>query len=169
MPVRRALGVRTAFNLLGPMSNPAGATAQVMGVYAEEKVAIVAETLARLGTRHAFVVHGGGLDEFSLAGPTTVAEVKGSDVLYRLVVPEDFGLQRAPVEALAGGDARTNAAILNGIFAGESGPRRDVVVMNAAAVLVTAGLAPDFGAGVKEAQTVIDAGDVARSIRNLRG
>jgi anthranilate phosphoribosyltransferase len=167
MPVRRAIGVRTAFNILGPMTNPAGAAAQVMGVYAERLVPIVAETLARLKTRHAFVVHGGGMDEFSLSGPTAVGEVQGSRLRFFETMPADFGLEVAPVEALAGSDAAGNAGILRGIFAGERGPKRDVVVMNAAAVLVTAGLAQDFFSGARLAQDTIDAGKVQELVQRL--
>jgi anthranilate phosphoribosyltransferase len=167
MPIRRALGVRTAFNILGPMTNPAGASAQVLGVYAEPLVVTVANTLARLNTRHAFVVHGGGLDEFSLHAPTTVAEVRGGQVIFSTVTPATFGLNEAPLEALAGGNAETNAAILREIFTGVPGPPRDVVVMNAAAVLVVAGLAPDFLAGASLAQSTIDSGSVTSLIARL--
>lgn len=167
MPLRRAIGVRTMFNVLGPMTNPAGAMRQVMGVYAERLVPVVAETLARLGTRHAFVVHGGGMDEFSISGPTAVGEVRGDRVEFRTVWPGDFGLEMGPAEALAGGDAETNAGILRRIFAGELGPRRDVVVMNAAAVLVVAGVAKDFLDGARVAGETIDAGKVTRLVKRL--
>jgi len=173
MPVRRAIGVRTAFNILGPMTNPAGAAAQVMGVYSAHLVPVVAETLARLDTRHAFVVHGFdaatgcGMDEFSISGPSAVAEVKGSSVTLSTVTPEAFGLPLAPIEALAGGSASDNAAILRAIFAGEAGPRRDVVVINAAAVLITAGLAENFLDGVRLAQDTIDSGRVTRLVEAL--
>ena len=173
MPIRRAIGVRTAFNILGPMTNPAGAPAQVLGVYSDHLVPIVAQTLARLSTRHAYVVRGFdsaseiGLDEFSISGPTSVAEVKFGAVSYSTVTPADFGLAVAPIGTLAGGDAQANAAILRAIFAGEPGPRRDVVVMNAAAVLVTANLSPDFRAGAALAQETIDAGRVTRLLERL--
>jgi anthranilate phosphoribosyltransferase len=167
MPIRRALGVRTAFNILGPMTNPAGAAAQVLGVYAEHLVPVVANTLARLNTRHAFVVHGGGMDEFSLSASSTIAEVRGDQVTVSTVAPEAFGLAPAPVEALAGGDAETNAEILRAVFAGEQGPRRDVVVMNAAAVLVVAGLASDFIAGTHLAAHTIESGKTAALIAQL--
>jgi len=173
MPVRRAIGVRTAFNILGPMTNPAGAPAQVIGVYAAHLVPIVAETLVRLDTRHAFVVHGfdsatgAGMDEFSISGPSTVAEVKGATVTLSTVTPETFGLPLAPIEALAGGSTVDNAAILRAIFAGESGPCRDVVVINAAAVLITAGLAENFLDGTRLAQATIDSNKVTRLIADL--
>ena len=167
MPIRRALGVRTAFNILGPMTNPAGAAAQVLGVYAEDLVPVVAETLARLNTRHAFVVHGSGLDEFSLSGSSVVAEVRRSDTRYLNVTPADFGLEQAPLDALAGGNAEANAEILRDIFSGRPGPCRDVVVMNAAAVLVTAGLANDFLAGAQLASLTIGSGKVATLVAAL--
>jgi len=167
MPIRRALGVRTAFNILGPMTNPAGAAAQVLGVYAEPLVATVAKTLAQLKTRHAFVVHGSGLDEFSLSAPSTVAEVKSEAITFSTVTPASFGLGEAPIRSLGGGNAETNAAILRSIFSGAPGPPRDVVVMNAAAVLVTAGLAPDFLSGARLAQSTIDSGSVTRLVSQL--
>jgi anthranilate phosphoribosyltransferase len=167
MPIRRALGVRTAFNILGPMTNPAGAAAQVMGVYAERLVPIAAQTLARLDTRHAFVVHGCGMDEFALSGPSAVGEVRSGRVTFSVVTPAAFGLDLGPIETLAGGDAAANAAILRGIFAGHAGPPRDVVVMNAAAVLVTAGLAADFLAGTRLAQDTIDSGKVEQLVALL--
>jgi len=167
MPIRRALGVRTMFNILGPMTNPAGAEAQLLGVYSPRMVPIVAATLAKLNTRHAFVVHGSGMDEFSISGPTIVGEVLGEEAQFGTILPEAFGLPIAPVEHLAGGDAETNAAILHSIFAGEKGGRRDVVVMNAAAVLITAGLAEDFLDGARLAQVTIDSGKVTRLVADL--
>lgn len=181
MPVRKALGVRTVFNLLGPLTNPAGAQAQVMGVYAAHAVQLVAEAMALLGTRHAFVVHGTaeypdgttkGLDEISISGPTHLAEVRNGpglsgQVTLSTVTPEDAGLARAPLEALTGGDAQMNARILTAIFSGEPGPRRDIVLLNAAAVLVAADLAPDLVAGVTLAAKTIDSGAVTRLIAAL--
>ena len=179
MPVRRALGVRTVFNILGPLTNPAGASAQVMGVYTPRLVPLVAEAMALLGTRHALVVHGntgasagkpgepgwsGELDELSISGPSQIAEIRANagrapKITLSTITPEQFGLTRAPVEALAGGDAATNAAILRSIFSGRLGPHRDVVLLNAAAVLVTAGLAPGSTAGTSpDLQKAIAAG-----------
>jgi anthranilate phosphoribosyltransferase len=168
MPIRRAIGVRTAFNILGPMSNPAAAPAQVMGVYAPHLVPIVADVLAALSTRHALVVHGEpGLDEFSISGPSSVAEVRGSQVTFSTVLPQDFGLELAPVETLAGGDLETNTAILRAIFAGEKSPRRDIAVMNAAAVLVAANVTHDFRAAAALAQRAIDSGAVTALVAAL--
>jgi anthranilate phosphoribosyltransferase len=181
MPVRRALGIRTVFNILGPLANPAGAQAQVIGVYAAHLVPIVAEAMALLGTRHAFVVHGmiegageGGIDEFSLSGPTHLAEVRNGTVALYTVTPEQVGLTRAPIESLRGSDAAGNAAILRSIFAGETGPRRDVVLFNAAAVLVTAGVVPAGGsiervaAAIPIAAHAIDSGAVTALVKSLR-
>jgi anthranilate phosphoribosyltransferase len=179
MPVRRALGIRTVFNVLGPLTNPAGASAQVMGVYAPHLVPLVAEAMAMLGTRHAFVVHGNngtadgkGLDELSISGPSQLAEVhNGPDVLHQVtlstITPEDVGLTRASTETLRGGDAHTNAAILTAIFRGERGPRRDIVLLNAAAVLVTADLTPDLPTGVALAARTIDTGAVTELLAAL--
>ena len=129
MPVRRALGVRTVFNVLGPLTNPAGARAQVMGVYSAHLVPIVAEAMRLLETRHAFVVHGyvdrtrtKGMDEISISGPSQIAEVKGDQVTLAEIQPEDVGLKSAPISTLRGGnDGQGNAAILRAIFAGEKG------------------------------------------------
>ena len=175
MPVRRALGIRTIFHLVGPLSNPAGASAQVMGVYAPHLVPLAAEAMVLLNTRHAFVVHGetsvhtgrAGMDEFSISGPSHVAEIHNGIVTLSTLTPEDVGLTRAPIETLQGGDARTNARILTAIFAGERSPRRDIVLLNAAAVLVTADLAPDLPTGIALAAKTIDSGAVAQLVTHL--
>jgi anthranilate phosphoribosyltransferase len=167
-PIRRALGIRTVFNVLGPLTNPAQAPAQVLGVYAAPLVPVVAETMARLGVRHGLVVHGaGGLDEIALSGETEIAEVKDGAVTVRKFSPEDAGLRRAPLAALQGGDANENAAILHSIFAGEIGPRRDIVLLNAAAALIVAGLADDFRAGMLRASQAIDSGAVQATLNSL--
>jgi anthranilate phosphoribosyltransferase len=159
MRARRELRTRTAFNLLGPLTNPAGASAQVVGVFQGEFTELVAAALAELGCGRAFVVHGAdGMDEISLSGETLVAELGGGTVRSYTVVPEDFGLRRAPSEALAGGDAATNARIIRRIFRGEFGPPRDIVIANAAAALVAAGKARDWLDGVRLAAESIDSG-----------
>ena len=172
MPVRRALGIRTIFHLVGPLSNPAGASAQVMGVYARDFVGLAAEAMVILNTRHAFVVHGEtgdrGMDEFSISGPSHFAEVHNGIVTLGTITPEDVGLTRAPIENLQGGDAGTNAQILRAIFSGERGPRRDIVLLNAAAVLVTAELAPDLPTGIALAAKAIDTGAVTALVSALR-
>ena len=176
MPVRRALGIRTAFNLLGPLTNPAGARAQVMGIYSKNRVGIAAMTMRLTGTRHAFVVHGftddtetKGMDELSISGPSRLVEVRNETVKEYTLTPEEFGLERSPIAMLRGGDALENAAILRAVFAGKPGPCRDVVVLNAAAVLVTAGLAVDLRAGVALAQQTIDSGAVLSLLHALAG
>jgi anthranilate phosphoribosyltransferase len=170
MPVRRAMGVRTVLHVLGPLLNPAGALRQVMGVYAARLVPLVAEAMTLLGVTHAMVVHGdGGMDELALSGPSLVAEVRGSDLREDVVVPEGFGLGRAGHEALVGGDAVANAKILRGVFSGERGARRDIVVLNAAAVLVTAGVASEMLDGVARASEAIDSGAVTKLVSALAG
>jgi len=172
MPVRRALGARTILHILGPLLNPAGAQRQVMGVYQSRLVPLVAEAMTMLGVQHAFVVHGDqGLDEIALSGPSEVAEVRADQkpphVRLHTIAPEDFGLERAPHESLTGGDAAMNAAILRAVFAGEAGPRRDVVLLSAAAVLVTAGLAKTMLEGVDAAARAIDSGAVTKLVSAL--
>jgi anthranilate phosphoribosyltransferase len=191
MPVRRALGIRTVFNILGPLANPAGARAQVMGVYAARLVPLVAEAMRLLGVRHAFVVHGasgsnstatspaarnsGGMDELSISGPSQIAEVRGDTVTFATLTPEEVGLPSAPIDLLRGGDAAANAESLRRIFAGETGPRRDVVLLNTAAVLIAAGAVPSPPAGlhaafkeaIQLAASTIDSGAVTKLIANL--
>jgi anthranilate phosphoribosyltransferase len=149
------------------MANPAGAPSQVMGVYAPHLVPVVAEAMAMLNTRHAFIVHGNGLDEITLDGATQIAEVKGRVVSLMTLRPEDLGLKSAPISEVRGGDAAENAAILTAIFAGEQGPRRDIVVLNAAAVLVVAGKAATLKEGVALAQSTIDCGAVTALLEKL--
>ena len=151
------------------MTNPAGAPAQVMGVFAPHLVATMAAAIAALETRHAFVVHGSGMDEFSTAGPNLVAEVIEGEFRLNTFLPDAFGVPVSPVDALAGGDAERNAAILREIFAGARGAARDVVVMNAAAVLVTAALAEDFLDGARLAERTIDSGAVSGLVNLLAG
>ena len=167
MPARRRLG-RTAFNLLGPLTNPAGARAQVAGVFSDKVVEKVALVLSELGVERAFIVHGaGGLDEISLAGETTVGDVHGDVVRIYQVTPEDFGLERAPLETISGGDAAHNASIIHAILSGEMGPRRDIIVANAAAAIVAAGRAADFLEGAQLAAAAIDSGSALQKLDAL--
>jgi anthranilate phosphoribosyltransferase len=169
MPVRKALGVRTILHLLGPLLNPAGARRQVMGVYHPRLVPLVANAMLLLDIQHAMVVHGhGGLDEIALSGPSEIGEVRNGTITLRLITPEDFGLKRAPLAALAGGDAAANAVILTSVFEGAHGPARDVVLLNSAAVLVTAGLADEIHHGIQLAVQAIDSGAVIRLVAELR-
>ena len=167
-PARKQIGARTVFNLLGPLTNPAGAQAQVLGVFSEEVIGLVAATLAELGVERAFVVHGaGGLDEISLAGETMVAEVRGGAVRRFTVTPEEFGVARAPLESIRGGTATENAALIVRLLQGEDGPARDIVVVNAAAALVAAGAAADFREGAGLASFVISSGAAGKKLAAL--
>ncbi len=168
MRARRELRLRTVFNLLGPLTNPAGATAQVVGVFAAEFAERMAQALGALGVSRAFVVHGSdGLDEITVSGPTFVAELSGGSVRTGKIVPEDFGVARAPLSALGGGDPARNAAILRSVLGGEPGPVRDAVLINAAAALVAAGRVPDWCAGAALAAQSIDSGAAAAKLEAL--
>ena len=166
-PVRAEIGFRTVFNLLGPLSNPAGARRQIMGVYDPRLLEPLAEVLGRLGATRAWTVHGQGLDELTTTGPTQVAEWKDGAVRRFEVTPEDAGLPLADIEALRGGDAETNAAALTALLAGQTGPYRDIVLLNAAAALVVADRAPDLKAGVSLAAAAIDDGKAAQALAHL--
>jgi anthranilate phosphoribosyltransferase len=158
-PARRELRLRTVFNLLGPLTNPAHASAQVVGVYAPELVEKLAEALSMLGLHRAIVVHGlDGLDEITITGPTRIAEVREGTVRTYEVTPEEFGLSRAPMTEISGGDAVGNAVIIREVLRGTSSSRRDVVLLNAAAALVAAGKADHLGDAIPLAANSIDSG-----------
>ncbi len=166
--VRRALGVRTLFNLLGPLTNPAGAKRQLVGVFSAELVEPIARALHILGAESAWVVHGSdGLDEATLTGPTHVAALAGARVERFDIVPEDAGLSRAPIEALRGGSPIENAQSLKRILGGENGPHRDVVVLNAAAALMAAGEVASLVDGAQRAKNAIDSGAAANALARL--
>jgi anthranilate phosphoribosyltransferase len=173
-PLRRALGFRTIFNLCGPLSNPAGARAQVIGVLAPSRVLLVGRTLAALGAKRAFVVHGtDGIDELTTTGESVVARIEESEtgesaLKAARVTPEMAGLPRAALDQIAGGDIATNAALLYNVLTGIPGARRDIVLMNAAAALVAAGLAVDLKEGVARAAQAIDSGQAAATLAKLR-
>jgi anthranilate phosphoribosyltransferase len=167
-PARTHIGVRTAFNLLGPLTNPAGAQAQVLGVPSPEVIDVMAATLCELGVARAFVVHGaGGMDEISLAGETLVAEVRDGKVSRYVVTPETFGAHPAPLEAIAGGTAWHNAEIIRQVLAGEIGAPQDVVLVNAAAALVAADVARDFRGGMLLAREAIRSGSAQEKLAEL--
>jgi anthranilate phosphoribosyltransferase len=158
-PARRELRLRTVFNLLGPLTNPARASAQVVGVYSAELVEKLAHALLQLGLERALVVHGSdGLDEITISGPSKVAEVRDGAVRVFEIVPEDFNFRRAPLSAISGGDVEINAAIIRSILKGERSPRRDVVLLNAAAALVAAGRADSIRDAIPLAAFSIDSG-----------
>jgi anthranilate phosphoribosyltransferase len=168
MAARREMGVRTVFNMLGPLTNPAGANAQVIGVYAAALTEPLARVLAELGTIRAFVVHGAdGLDEISNTGESQIAEVHEGVVRSTRVRPEDFGMRRAAIGDLQGGDRQENADIIRRVLGGETGPRRDIVLMNAAAALVVGAKARDFKEGVALAAQSIDSGAAAGKLAAL--
>ena len=165
---RREIGARTIFNALGPLSNPAGATRQVVGVYSAALTETLAGVLGTLGAERAFVVHGSdGLDEMTLTGPTRVSELKNGSVSTYDVSPGDFGLAQAPADALKGGDADYNAEITRSILSGEEGPRRDIVLLNAAAAIVAGDKARDLNEGVQVAAEVIDSGKALEKLEGL--
>jgi anthranilate phosphoribosyltransferase len=168
-PARKQIGKRTVFNLLGPLTNPAGAEAQVLGVFSAEVLDAVAATLVELGAKRAFVIHGaGGLDEISLAGETQVAEVRNGTVRRFTVTPEEFDLARAPLEALAGGTPQENARLIEALFAGESGARLDVVIANAAAALVVTGVAEDLQGAAELARRSLASGEAREKLKQLK-
>ena len=159
MPARREMGVRTVFNMLGPLTNPAAANAQIIGVYTASLTEPLARVLAELGTVRAFVVHGAdNLDEISNTGESRVSEVREGAVRTYTVRPEDFGMSRASIKDLAGGDREQNAEIIRAVLDGEAGPRRDIVLMNASAALVAGGRGRDLKEGVAVAAQSIDSG-----------
>ena len=166
---RKQIGKRTVFNLLGPLTNPAGAETQLLGVYSPDLLDLVAVTLAELGVRRAFVVHGfGGLDEISLAGETLVAEVREGGVKRFVLSPEDFAVPRASSQMIQGGTPQENAALIRRIFGGEGGARRDIVLINAAAVLVVTGVAEDFREATDLAAKAISSGAALEKLERLK-
>lgn len=174
-PLRRALGFRTIFNLCGPLTNPAGARAQVIGVLAPSRVLLVGRTLASLGAKRAFVVHGtDGIDELTTTGESVVARIfeteagKVPELKAARITPEMAGLPRAKLEDFIGGDVKTNTALLYDVLTGISGARRDIVLLNAAAALVAAGLAVDLKQGVQLGAEAIDSGQAAATLAKLR-
>jgi anthranilate phosphoribosyltransferase len=167
-PVRAELGIRTIFNLLGPLSNPAGVKRQVVGVFDARWVEPLAEVLKNLGSEHAWVVHGSdGMDELTTTGPTTVAELKDGNISAFEITPDDAGLPTATLDDLKGGDAQVNAEAIRGVLRGEAGRFRDVVVMNAGAALIVGGKAGNLVEGVERAARAIDSGAAQRALDKL--
>jgi anthranilate phosphoribosyltransferase len=165
---RREIAIRTVFNLLGPLTNPAGAKRQLMGVYHDRLVRVAADVLARLGSERAWVVHGlDGLDELTVFAPSHVAELLNGTVREFQVDPDSLGLGHTDRSQVAGGSAAENAEKIRAVLGGEPGPARDIVVLNAAAVLVVAGVAPSLEAGVAQAREAIDRGTAAEKLAQL--
>ena len=166
---RREIGIRSIFNILGPLTNPAGANVQVLGVYEKELTPVLAEVLNKLGSRSAFVVYGeGSFDEISITGKTQVSELKDGQVATYTIEPEDFGLARASLDDIRGGDADENARIVLDVLQGEPGARRDMVLLNAAAALVAAGRATDFADGITQAAEAIDTGRAMEKFQGMK-
>ncbi|HVG18561.1 MAG TPA: anthranilate phosphoribosyltransferase [Blastocatellia bacterium] len=165
---RKQMGIRTIFNMLGPLTNPAGANAQVVGVYAAHLTEVLARVLGALGTARALVVHGSdGLDEITITGESKVSELRGGKVRTYTLAPEEFGLRRASLEEIQGGDAGQNGRIILEVLGGAPGPRRDVVLLNAAAALVASGRANDFAGGVRLAAESVDGGKALSKLNHL--
>jgi len=174
-PLRRALGFRSIFNLCGPLTNPAGARAQVIGVLAPSRVLLVGRTLVALGARRAFVVHGSdGIDELTTSGESVVARIEETapgqppEIKAARITPEMAGVPRSTIEQFSGGDIETNTRLLYDILTGTPGPRRDIVLLNAAAALVAAGRAGDLKEGVAQGAEAIDSGQAAATLAKLR-
>jgi anthranilate phosphoribosyltransferase len=167
-PARLELKMRTVFNMLGPLTNPAGATAQVVGASSPWAAQRIAETLAELGLARGFVVHGSdGLDEITTTGPSLVIEIRDGRVLRREVVPAEFGVAPASLADLAGGEPEFNAGVAKSVLDGQAGPRRDIVLVNAAAALVAAGMAELFLEAMLRARDSIDSGAARAKLAQL--
>jgi len=167
---RQELGMRTVFNILGPLTNPADADAQVLGVYDPDLVPVMAEALARLDVERALVVHGDGLDEIAIHGETAVAEVTGDRIAEYTITPEDMGLETHDIEAISGGSPEENAADLRGIVSGEvTGAKRDIILANAGAAIYVAGVADTHEEGVEHARQAIESGAAADKLDDLIG
>jgi anthranilate phosphoribosyltransferase len=167
-PVRRELAARTVFNVLGPLTNPAGARAQVVGVYSPLLVPVIADVLARLGARRAFVVHGaGGIDELSPAGPNLLCEVVDGDVRQREIDPLDLGVERCDPDELRGGTADENAASIREVFGGAGGGRRSAILLNAAGAIAAGGHAADLREGLELAREALDSGGAGERLEQL--
>jgi anthranilate phosphoribosyltransferase len=166
---RREIGIRTIFNILGPLTNPAGANVQVLGVFAAELTEQLALVLGKLGSKRALVVHGeGNLDELTITGTTMISELKDGIVTSYRITPEEVGLTRAPLESLQGGrDSHESALLMKDILAGTSGPRRDMVLLNSGAALLAAGRVDDLSAGIAAAAECIDSGRALRKLQEL--
>ena len=165
---RREIGIRTIFNILGPLTNPANANCQVLGVYREELTEVLANVLKNLGTKRAFVVHGlDTLDEITITGKTKISELKDKSVKTFYITPEDFGIKSAQLKDIKGGDSKENAAIVREVLEGKKGPRQDVVLLNSSAALVAGGLARDFKEGIRIAKESISSGKAMDKLKRL--
>ncbi len=167
-PVRRELGIKTLFNILGPLTNPAGAKNQVLGVFNTDLVGILTRVLQRLGSRHVMVVNGqDGLDEITITGETRIGELNQGNVIEYIIRPEDFGLQSAPIKAIQVSDSAHAKAMLLSVLEDQAGPARDIVILNAAAAIYVAGVTDSLEQGVKKARSVIENGSAMRKLQEL--
>lgn len=167
---RKELGMRTLFNILGPLTNPAGADGQVVGVYDPDLVPVLARALARMDIERALVVHGSGLDEITIHDETTVAEVDGDTIEEYTLTPEELGLEQAPIDAVGGGTPEENAADLRGIVSGDvTGPKRDIILANAGAAVYISGAVDSIEEGIEQARDAIDSGAASRKLADLCG
>ncbi len=167
--VRRSLGVRTLFNVVGPLTNPAHAPRQLLGVFSAHLVDLLAEVLLELGSEHALVVHGSdGLDEITTTGETDAAQVRGGEIRRRRLTPEEFGFERVEVESLAGGDPADNARLMLSVLAGEPGPVLDISLLNAGAAIYVGGVAASISEGVERARDAVESGAAATKLDELR-
>jgi anthranilate phosphoribosyltransferase len=167
-PIRKSLGFRTVFNILGPLANPANVQRQILGVADEKLMQLVIEALQLLGTQYAMVVHSDGLDEISTIGVTKISELKEGRIINKQISPGDFGIEPADIEQLKVSDAATSAKILRDILSGrETGARKDIVVLNAAAAVIAGGLADDFAVAIELAETSIGDGKALECLEKL--
>ena len=170
-PVRRDLGVRTLFNILGPLTNPAGAENQLLGVFHPDLVGILARVLQRLGSRHVMVVHGGdghgGLDEITIAGETRVGELRHGEIIEYTVRPEDFGMKAAPIETIQAHEPAQSRQMLTAVLDNQPGPALDIVLLNAGAAIYVAGVAESLQQGVEKARMAIESGAAKAKLQEL--
>jgi anthranilate phosphoribosyltransferase len=165
---RREIGLRTIFNILGPLANPASACVQVLGVYEEKLTTLMAQALARLGCKSAFVVHGhGGYDEISVTGPSKLSRLANGRIIEMIISPEELGIQLASPESIKGGNAQANAEIIRSVLKGENGPKKDITLLNAAPAFMASGLVKNLKGGVDLARELIDSGKAMEKLRNL--
>lgn len=166
--VRGEIGIRTVFNILGPLINPAEVKGQVLGVYDPKLTRTMADVLKMTGTESAMIVHGSdGLDEITVSGKTVVSELKNGEILDYEIDPRDYGIELSPIESVVGGDSSENAEIMKGILRGEKGPKRDIVLLNSAAALYIGKAAKDFGEGIELAKEIIDSGAAMKKLEKL--
>ncbi len=167
-PVRQSLGVRTIFNLLGPLTNPANVKRQILGVFSENLTGKIASVLKELGSKHALVVHGaGGIDEISISGHTKISELKNGEIKTYEIHPEDFGLKKWDINFVLGGDAKFNAEIIKRILDGEEGPQRDIALLNAGSAIYVSGVANSISEGIEMAKEAIDSGRAKKKLEEL--